>query len=376
VIAMKVYDFQWRAIYGMDAAEAADALAGDGVDTVLLANRIDPLPSSGVDQEAYLSRGSGMDGHEDRAWAQALRAAGLGVYQTTATFFDPAALREFPDARPIDAEGNPDRGFDWYLGICPTHEGYLAAKTERLRQVVQQLEPDGMFLSFTRYPGFWENWVPGYRFSTADRFCFCPRCLDRFSREAMVALPTGGTALRASHILENHGRQWTAWRCGVIAGAVAGIADELRQIRPDLPVMLNTIAFPAPDFGGLDVRREIVAQDLGLLAETVSRFELMTYLQILDRPDSWLEEVVADARRSAPDSELLCTLQVAPLYTGGIHSGRGRRESITADDLERSARAALAAGADGLVFYHWTDFLDDAAAGGRKRDVLRSLARG
>ena len=38
-----------------------------------------------------------------------------------------------------------------------------------------------------------------------------------------------------------------------------------------------------------------------------------------------------------------------------------------------TARAALDAGADGLVFYNWTDFLDDAAQGGRKRAVLREL---
>jgi hypothetical protein len=67
---------------------------------------------------------------------------------------------------------------------------------------------------------------------------------------------------------------------------------------------------------------------------------------------------------------------VAPLYTAGVHAGRGRAPDVTADDLERAAWAALATGADGLVFYHWTDFLVDAAAGGRKRHVLRKIARG
>ena len=38
-----------------------------------------------------------------------------------------------------------------------------------------------------------------------------------------------------------------------------------------------------------------------------------------------------------------------------------------------TARAALEAGADGLVFYHWTDFLEDEAQGGRKREVLREV---
>jgi hypothetical protein len=111
-----------------------------------------------------------------------------------------------------------------------------------------------------------------------------------------------------------------------------------------------------------------------MLRGSVDRFELMTYLQILDRPDSWLESVVADARGALPDRPLYCTLQVAPLYTDGVHAGRGRALEITAEELDHSARAALAAGADGLVFYHWTDFLVDEAAGGRKRAVLRGLA--
>ncbi|MBA3416123.1 MAG: hypothetical protein H0U10_12955, partial [Chloroflexia bacterium] len=220
---MKVYDRQWCATFGMDAAGAAASLAADGVDTVLVGNRIDPLPSSGVDQEGYLAAGRAAC-PDDRAWAAALGAAGLAVYQTTATFFDPAALADFPDARPVDAAGAVDRGFDWYLGVCPTHEGYLAAKIERLRRVVADLQPDGLFLSFTRFPGFWENWLPDYRFSAADEFCFCDRCRARFADDLGLDLPAGGVPDQARFILERHRAAWTACRCARLAGAVARIA--------------------------------------------------------------------------------------------------------------------------------------------------------
>jgi hypothetical protein len=290
-------------------------------------------------------------------------------------FFDPGLLQAFPAARPVDANGTPDAGFDWYLGVCPTHDGYLAAKIDRLQRVAGELEPDGLFLSFTRYPGFWENWVPEYTFSNADRFCFCPRCRARFGEALGLELPPGDAATQAHVILQEHGPAWTAWRARRIVEVVERIAAVVRAARPDVEIMLNTLAFPASDFGGLDVRREFAAQDLGMLRGSVARFELMTYLQILDRPDSWLEMVVADARRALPDRPLYCTLQVAPLYTGGIHVGRGRAIDITADELDHSARTALDAGADGLVFYHWTDVLVDEAAGGRKRAVLRGLSR-
>lgn len=371
---MKIYDYQWSATYGMEPAEAAEELVRDGVDTALTRNQIDPLPGSGVDQAAYLAGGKPVTVETDRTWADALRAAGLRLYQTTALFFDPDLLRSFPDARPIDANGNVDQGFDWYLGVCPTHEGYLATKIERLQRVVADLEPDGLFLSFTRYPGFWENWVPAYTFSNRDRFCFCPRCRARFAADLDLDLPAGDTAAQARTILTQHGPAWTAWRSARVVDAIARIAAAVTTDEAGPEIMLNTLAFPATDFDGLDVRREIAAQDLSLLSGCVDRFELMTYLQILDRPDGWLAPVIADARRLAPERPLFCTLQVAPLYTEGIHDGCGRDAQISASALDRTAHAALAAGADGLVFYHWTDFLLDEAEGGRKRSVLRALS--
>ena len=218
----------------------------------------------------------------------------------------------------------PDAGFDWYLGVCPTHEGYLAAKIDRLRRVAAELEPDGLFLSFTRYPGFWENWVPGYAFTNADRFCFCPRCRARFARGPRDRAPSRRCRdPGARHPRRARRRLDRLARAADRRGRSTASPPRCAPSGPSIEIMLNTLAFPASDFDGLDVRREIAAQDLGMLRGSVDRFELMTYLQILDRPDSWLETVVADARRALPDRPLYCTLQVAPLYTEGIHAGGG-----------------------------------------------------
>jgi hypothetical protein len=379
-IAMKVYDIQWFTTFRLDYTTAAAELRQDGVDTVLTQNRIDPLPNSGVDQETYLANAAErMAGYDDRAWVEALRAEGLRTYQTTATFFDPAALAVFPDAQAVDANGQPDRGFDWYVGICPTHHRYLAAKIERLRRVVATLQPDGLFLSFTRFPGFWENWTwaPDYVFSAADRFCFCDRCRHRFAVDRGIHLPGGTVADQSRFVLEQYGEAWTAWRCSRITKAVERIVSTVRQEQPALSIMLNSLPFPSSDFGNLDVRREIAAQDLGQLATWVDQFELMTYLQILNRPTAWLRSSIEDARRLLPSGRnLLCTLQVSPLYTEHPHASRSRSPQVMEADLEVAAQTALESGADGLVFYHWTDFLINEQAGGQKRRVLRSITHG
>jgi hypothetical protein len=235
------------------------------------------------------------------------------------------------------------------------------------------MEPDGVFLSFTRFPGFWENWLPDYRFTAADQFCFCDRCRSRFAAETGTPLPEDDLPAQAVAILGGYAEVWHAWRAGVVHEVIARIRAAVTAGRADFPVILNTLPFPSSDYAGADVRRTIAAQDLALLSDVIDRFELMTYLQILHRPDSWLESVMAEARAQAPQRAMLCTLQVAPLYTEGIHAGRGRLPGISAEEMSATARAALAAGADGLVFYHWTDFLEDEAEGGRKRAVLREV---
>jgi hypothetical protein len=374
--AMKVYDLQWFTTFGMSYDEAAAALAADGIDTVLTQNRIDPLPHSGVDQATYLAAyGARLASYDDREWLAALRRHGLRVLETSAMLFDPPALQRFPDARPVNALGEPDVGIDWYVGICPTHEHYLAEKIDRLRQVSEELQPDGLFLQFIRYPGFWENWTwePDYPFTAADRSCFCDRCRGRFAQERGIALPSGSIAEQAGAILADDRDAWNAWR----AERIAEIVGRVRAATGTPVMMLNTLPFPRSDFGGQDVRREIAAQDLGLLAAHVDRFELMTYLQILNRPISWLRAAVADARALLPPGkELVCTLQVDALYTDGIHAARNRPRAVTAADLRDASRAAFESGADGLVFYHWTDFLVDEAAGGSKRQALRAVTGG
>ena len=99
--------------------------------------------------------------------------------------------------------------------------------------------------------------------------------------------------------------------------------------------MLNTLPFPSTDFGNQDVRREIAAQDLRLLSPYTDRFELMTYLQILNRPVSWLRTAIEDARAELDNSgsEVVCTLQGDALYTEGIHGSRMRSPTVTADEI-------------------------------------------
>ena len=243
--AMKVYDLQWFTSFGMDYDQAADALADDGIDTVLTQNRLDPLPPSGVDQTRYLNAHHvRLSEYDDSAWLDALRNCGLQVLETTATLFDPAALARFPGARPVNALGEPDAGTDWYTGVCPTDDDYLHWKIGLLGRVARELRPDGLFLQFMRYPGFWENWTwnPGYVFTGADRYCFCDRCRTLFAQSQNIELPHGDVAAQSAAILSQHRAVWTQWRSARVVEIIARIKREASL--GDQKIMLNTLPFP------------------------------------------------------------------------------------------------------------------------------------
>src|SRR5262249_55938392 len=145
--------------------------------------------------------------------------------------------------------------FDWYVGICPTHSGYLEEKLERLVRVVTELQPDGLFLQFIRFPGFWEAWTPDYAFADADRFCFCDRCRQFFAEESGAALPHGDLRRQARFILDQQAENWNAWRSHRIVEAVRRIASATGSAGTPLPIMINTLPFPRAAFDDLDARR-------------------------------------------------------------------------------------------------------------------------
>ena len=108
---MKVYDYQWSASFGMDADDCRGrAGAGRRRHRRWCGTRSIPYRRPGSIRRGIWRPARRYRVATDRAWSDALRAAGLRVYQTTALFFDPGLLQSFPDARPVNANGDPARG--------------------------------------------------------------------------------------------------------------------------------------------------------------------------------------------------------------------------------------------------------------------------
>lgn len=369
IVAVKNYGFEWYLRHGLSEDGAAAAMIRHGIDWVAVQNLRDPLPTTAVVQE--------MPGppYEDRRLRDSLRQAGLKVFEATAVFFRPDAYAARPDLRPVDASGRTMQRFGWYVGLCPTSPSYLAERAAVMEEVVSTLEPDGVFLSFIRFPGFWELWMPETPRAEIAEYCFCERCLRRFREETGHSLPAGTTAERSAVILNELRDVWTAWKCGVIAEVIRTLRDAARRARPGTEVLINGVALGRGDYG--NAVSEVLGQSAEAIGEVADHLELMYYHQIMRRdPAAWIGQLTAEVR-DRTDVTLLACLQGKPDYLDGIYAPGRRDPTIPFEEYTAALRAVAESEADGVMVYHWVDFLENELVGdGRMVEALRNFREG
>jgi hypothetical protein len=371
MVATKLYGYDWWPAHGRPDRGpyevVADALAEVGTTLVLVQNQLDPLPASDVQQLPPQGE------YDDLRLREVLRDRGIRCFEATSMFFQPDVYRQRPDLRPVGADGAEHVPVGWYVGLCPSSEEYLERRARQLQRVAADLHADGLFLSFIRFPGFWETWTPGTDRAAIAEYCFCPRCRLRFTRETGIGLPAD--AVSAAAVLQGALRaQWTAWKCELIAATVRRVREAVAEVSPGIELMINLV--PPFTGGGLDgVGEEVLGQRVESLAAAAEHFEVMVYHQILKRrPREWIPAVVAALRDRTTRTIIPC-LQVRPTYLDGIYAQARRRPQIGPEEFRECVSAVAASPADGIMTYHWSDVLaEDATSGGAYSAALREFA--
>lgn len=368
VVAVKCYGFEWMTALGLDEAGAAAMMKSHGVDWALVQNVVDPLPTSGVAQRI-------PEHYDERRFRDEIRARGIKVFESTAVFFQPHEVEEHPELRPVADDGTPMTLFDWYLGVSPHSRDYLARRVELMEKVVTTHQPDGVFLSFIRFPGFWEAFTGDVPRSKIRDYGFSDGSLQRFQEDTGITLPNAPTHLRAKVVFAELRLQWTAWKCGVIREVTQALVDAANRVRPGTETLINGLAFPRTDRGNL--AEEIFGQNLGGLSTVAEHTETMVYHQILDRdPVTWIPQVVADLRPRVQGTLLPC-IQTSVAYTEPPHDDAGRKPDLPPEEVVEVLRAIAGTPADGVSVYHWTDVAaDEIGADGLIADALRSFKDG
>jgi hypothetical protein len=372
-VGMKIYDNDWFLKFGLSYQAAARMLKDWGVTFVLSQNKYLPMPDSAVDSEVTpddIERYTQLD---DRKFRDALADEGIAYWATVCTFFDPLSIKENPSLCPVGSDGKPMEKIDWYIGIAPSMEGYVRQKAETIAEAVRELEPVGVFLSFTRWPGFWELWTPGYLRGDFPEYSYDPITLGQFRRETGVVVPDGDPKSAAFWIEENARENWTSWKCARVVEVIRQIKEASNQVKPDTQIMLNTIPF-GTEFDG--AQEKVFGQKLETLSEVVDAFEVMTYHQILKRPTSWIPQIGQEVK-SRTGKKTFCTLQAVPLYLEGIHSRENRATTIDDTEFAQAVLGVETAGLDGVVVFVWSDLLKMVMEEGnlQRIDAIRKAIR-
>ncbi len=371
-VGVKSYDNDWFLKYGLGYQEAARLLRNWGVTSVLAQSKFLPMPDSAVESEVSPELAALYATYDDRKFRDALAEEGIEYWATVCTFFDPQAFDADPSLHSMGADGQPIEKIDWYVGISPSMDGYVAKKTAMIERAVSALEPDGVFLSFTRWPGFWELWMPHHTRQDFPEYSFDPYTLDRFALEAGVDVPTRDPAGAASWI-EAHAREdWTDWKCQVVVDVVRQIGDGCRRIKPDVRIMLNALPFGG-DFDS--AQEKVFGQRIEALSDVVDVFEVMTYHQILKRPTSWIPQIGEEVKNRS-GRETVCTLQARPIYLDGIYAQDNRSPTLDAEEFAEAIDAVENSNVDGVVVFVWLDLLEQVLEQNdtRRVDAIRAAA--
>jgi hypothetical protein len=344
-----------------------------GIDLVVAQNRYLPMADSAV-KSAPGGGAARLDVYDDRQFAAALRARGVQYFAACNLFFDPQTLAHHPDALAVDAAGRTAEQVDWYVAICPAHEDYFGEKLRQIETAVREVPVDGLFLGFTRFPGFWEMWLPQTSRDAWPEYCFCPRCTALFGESTGLEIPREALPSQGAWIRAHAYAEFVRWKMDLIQERVRRIREMVQAIHPALPLMLSILPFGAEDFGGAG--REVFGQDWTRLQEVVDLFEVMAYHQILARDLPWISGITREVK-DAVHRPVLVTVQATPLYLDGMHAGRGRARTLPVEEFEGAAAAARDGGADGIIVFTWSDLLHQTLVqhDGRYVDALRRVTR-
>ena len=290
------------------------------------------------------------------------------TYQSTAVFFSPDDFFAHPDLRPIGSDGKPFEPFTWYHGICPTSTAYLDRKVEKFSEAVAVTQTDGVFLSFLRFPAFWELWMPEHTRADITEYCFCDRCTGLFEDRTGLSLPAGLTE-RVGVLTHELRAQWTDFKCAHVADVAGRLRAAAEEVRPGVDVILNSFGLGSTEYD--NAVEEALSQRFSDLDPVIDHYELMFYFQIQKRdPVEWIPRRVAETKAKTGRT-ILADLQGDAEYLEDVYAADGRRREISAQEWHDALGAVAASGADGLMIYSWRDLLADEARGGsRVRDLL------
>ena len=198
-----------------------------------------------------------------------------------------ADLDQRPELAPIGVDGKPIRYGRLVQGVCLSQQEFLEETEENLLAGVRTFLPDGIWLDYLTYAGWFETPEPDLQES-----CFCPDCIAGFCEA------TGTDATTPDQILAHHPESWTRHKCERIARFAARSAEIVRSHLPQCIVGAYMCPWTPGEFDGALTR--IFAQDYELLAPAIDVFTPLIYVEKSGRSSGWGREFLEQAPNFVP----------------------------------------------------------------------------
>lgn len=215
----------------------------------------------------------------------AAREEGIRVYAEFPTLNGKEYLEEYPEAWPINEEGERAPIADWFMGICPTDSGFRKYREQQLHDLLSRYQVDGIWLDYLHWHAQFETPNP-----ILPETCFCERCLLQFQEEMNVEVPPGDVQEKSRWVLTRSDSLWRLWRSKVLTDWVSSMKTILKASQPSALLGIYYCPWYPDDYGGAHYRT--LGLDMKALAEITDVFSPMLYHHMMGRSPAWVGEYV------------------------------------------------------------------------------------
>jgi hypothetical protein len=297
----------------------------------------------------------------NRQFMDLARNRGIKVWIIFPVFFNPEELSKSPSLFALTGRGMRAEA-EWVQFICPSREEYRTRKPAELRQLVEEIHPDGVSLDFIRFFVYWEKVGPHDVLDPVDFTCFCPVCLKQWQAKSGIQIPEAEqTEIRAAPwIVNSHLQEWGNWKCEVITSMVANLVRSAKAADSRVKVNVHLVPWRSKDFNY--ALRTVAGQDVAAISQYADIVSPMCYSHMVRQKPEWVHSVVEDMV-SQSRVKVVPSIQVKETYIP---------EKLSLDHFGSALREALRPPSAGIVFWNWAALEESA----EKREIVKVLLGG
>lgn len=269
----------------------------------------------------------------DRASLTKLRDLGVEVYGEVSCFEGQSLLDKFPDAKPVTHDSTKTIK-DWYVGVCPTHEGVLEEVKSHINLLID-LEAGGIWLQFLYYPTKWDEPEP-FIMDT----CYCDRCISKF--KAYVGDEFEYSDMEELFLLidGSYYQEWLDFKAIQITSMAQYARDQILKSGKD--IKLGYFTPPWDESEHRASLQRVLAQERTQLTPIVDVTSPMLYHKMCGEGLEWIKDKV----------EYFWNLgaEFIPLI---------QTENITENELEQALKYAVESPSSGVCVLNLENLIED-----------------